>query len=109
MGCRKEMRPVYICQHVLPEPVLSNIPTPPKFRNYLCTKKTKFYDILDDKCPFAIKVFREVKNDDFETVINVKCEHLSLLGNRCSCPKAIHEADGKAPRQLHLFNRDDFP
>ena len=92
MGCKRVLRPVYLCQHLLPTSKSGKENFP----------KTEVRELLDGKCEY---MEREVKTLTFDgrRVIRITCAHLTLLGGRCSCTKARAEADGKVPRQLRLF------
>lgn len=108
MGCKKYMRPVYRCQHVLPVPKVS-CPSETRAEGYSCSHHTKIQEVLDGKCPYMVRVTKEIKNDDFETILQITCAHISPLGRRCSCAKAIAEANGKKENvhQLTLFELEE--
>jgi len=108
MGCKKFLRPVYHCQHILPVPKVS-CPSEMNGGGYACAHQYIVQEIVDKKCPYMVQSSREVKNDDFETILQISCVHLSPLGRRCSCAKAIAEANnkGKDPRQLTLFELEE--
>ena len=108
MGCKKFLRPVYHCQHILPVPKVS-CPSEMNVRGLAYSRKYKVEEILDGKCPYMVQSSREVKNDDFESIIQITCVHLSPMSRRCSCAKAIAEANnkGKDPRQLTLFELEE--
>lgn len=105
MGCKKDLRPVYRCQHILPMPRIS-CPSKTEGEGYSCAHRTEIQEVLDGKCPYMVRNSKEVKNDDFENVIQITCAHLSPFGGRCSCALAIAEAEGNVSRQLSLFEKE---
>lgn len=98
MVCKKYMRPVYLCQHVLP--------VPEKTYNSDYGGRTTVRQLVDGTCPFEKRVLETSKAFDCDRVLDLTCAHLSPVGKNCSCAQAIAEANGKGdnPNQLSLFD-----